>query len=494
MKRFKHSLSHYKLATAKMGRLVPVGLVEALPGDTFQHSTSALLRLSPLVAPVMHPVSVRIHHWFVPHRLTMPDWEDFITGGQDGASTAEIPTAGAFTPQQYSLYDYFGVRPGIAYPAGTLSLLPLRAYNMIYNNFYRDQDLVTEVNEDTNTVQNIAWEKDYFTTARPWAQRGAAVTLPLGTSAPITGAGINIQSTPTFTNADGTSPLDVNTSGSGAVEFAASQIGGPLGGNLAWGSHGLGLDPMLADLTSATAVEVNEVRRAFALQRYQEARAQYGARYTEYLRYLGIKSSDARLQLPEYLGGGKQTIAFSEVLRTGNDQGSTDPIGEMKGHGISALRSNKYRYFCEEHGYILTLLSVRPRSMYVDGLPRTLSKRSKEDFYQKELELIGQQEVYNRELFNDGTAADNAVFGYQDRYSEYRHQPSSVAAEFRDTLDYWHLGRKFLTHPTLNATFVNCEPSARIFAEQTMDHLWMMISHSIQARRMVGHHTTGRII
>ena len=205
---------------------------------------------------------------------------------------------------------------------------------------------------------------------------------------------------------------------------------------------------------SQSRSDVRTVRLAFALQRYQEARAQYGSRYTEYLRYLGIRPSDARLQRPEYLGGGKQTVAFSEVLRTGNDPAtatSTEPVGELLGHGIAALRSNRYRYFCEEHGYIYTLLSVRPRTMYQNGITRPWRRRTKEAYYQKELELVGQQEISNAEIYSDGTANDELVFGYQDRYSEYRHTQSGVSGDFRGVLDYWHLGRKFSALPVLNA-------------------------------------------
>jgi len=481
VKRSKHSLSHYKLLTCDMGQLVPCGLVEAMPGDTFQHSTSMLIRLSPLMAPVMHPVSVRVHHWFVPFRLLWDDWEDFITGGPDGMGVSGYPSNSVpFLVNQGTLYDFMGVPPGKTYPIGAISLLPIYAYNLIFNEFYRDQDLVPEVGISNQNVQKVAWEKDYFTTARPWSQKGPSVVVPIGSLAPVITNNQDMRWKTSLSDAL------VAIDGAGAVTSAVGAAG-----NAKWGTE-TGLQ---ADLQLATGPEIIEWRRAFALQRYQEARAQYGSRYTEYLRYLGVRPADARLQRPEYLGGGKQTIAFSEVLRTGNETAATtNPIGEMKGHGISAMRSNRYRYFCQEHGYILSLMSVRPRSMYTDGVPRTWSKRTKEEYYQKELELIGAQEVYNREVFADGSAADAEVFGYQDRYSEYRHEYSSIANEFRTTLDYWHLARKFATLPVLNNSFVECDPTKRVFAEQTQNSLWVMCSHSIQARRMVGRKTIGRII
>lgn len=230
-----------------------------------------------------------------------------------------------------------------------------------------------------------------------------------------------------------------------------------------------------------------------ALQRWQEARAQYGSRYTEWLRYYGVKSADQRLDRPEYLGGGKQTIAFSEVLRTASDSGSA-PIGELRGHGIAAMQSNRYRYFVEEHGYIHSMLSIRPRAVYNNGLDRTWSRRTKEDFYTKELELIGQQAVINREVFMNGAGADANLFGYQDRYAEYRSQQSKIAGEFRTTLDFWHLARKFAALPTLNASFIECDPSKRIHAIQSAHTMWVMVNHNIQARRMVGDKVIGRIM
>ena len=222
------------------------------------------------------------------------------------------------------------------------------------------------------------------------------------------------------------------------------------------------------------------------MHKYEEARARYGSRYTEYLRSLGVKSSDARLQRPEYLGGGKQTIQFSEVLQTAPDQvGDDNHVGDLKGHGIGALRSNRYRRFIEEHGYVFSFLSVRPKTIYTQGLPKTWARRVKEDFFQKELQAIGQEEVYNRELYAAHTDPAG-VFGYQDRYDSYRRAESTVSGEFRTTeLDYWHMARQFATDPALNASFITSVPTKRIHAVETNDVLWVMANHSIQARRIV---------
>lgn len=482
-KRHKHNLGYYRLCTADMGQLVPVGLTEVLPGDTFQHSTSAVIRLSPMAAPVMHPISVRIHHFFVPHRLVWSGWENFITGGPDGNDASTIPTM-TITDGVPNVHDYFGINPieGLE-----VSRLPRDGYFKIWDEYFRDQDLQQESGSNTQTLRTISWEKDYFTSSRPWEQKGDAVTIPLGDTAPCVGSG-------PFTLSDnaGETSLVRRDIGNQDALFVGSNIDQ---NNNLWFESGIS-----ADLSNAEAVNVNEFRRAFALQRYQEARARYGSRYTEYLRYLGIKPSDARLQRPEYLGGGKVNVSVSEVLQTAPETDNTTPgqteygVGDMYGHGIAAVRSNAYRKFFEEHGYIHTLLSVRPRAMYTNGVPRTFLKKDREDFFQKELAYIGQQPVFNNEVYADLSNTNDDIFGYQDRYDEYRGHTSSVSGEFRNLLNYWHLGRNFDSQPVLNASFVNCIPSKRIFNEQTQNSLWIMAQHRQVARRLVNKRASNRII
>lgn len=506
MKRSKHSLSHYKLLSGNMGNLIPIACIPVLPGDTFQHSTSLLLRCSPLVAPVMHPVHVKIHHWFVPNRIIWEDWENFITGGPDGTSAPSFPviTSPATTGWDVgSLADYLGIPPGVA--STEFNALPFRAYAKIFNEWYRDEDLINEqgcaitsgADSTTNTtLLNRCWEKDYFTTSRTSKQKGTAVNLDINGFAPVIGTttGPNLDPIGLMQTANGyTGTLrsrTIDTTG-GFLNASNQSTAWVDNSTIAINSAASGLQ---ANLTGGAGyVSIDDLREAIQLQGYKEDMLRYGSRYTEYLRQMGVKSSDARLQRPEYLGGGKQTIQFSEVLATAETEvdSTTTNVGAMKGHGIAAMRSNRYRRFFEEHGYVISLMSVVPKTVYVQSCQREFFKRTKEDFFQKQLQHIGQQTVLAAEVWAKIAESNpDASFGFQDRYDEYRRHESSVSGEFRTTLNYWHMGRSFSTIPVLNNDFVYSNPTDRIFADTTSDQLLIMANHNIQARRLVD--KTGR--
>lgn len=486
-KRTKISLSHYKIGSCKMGYLVPIQLTEVLPGDTIQCATSLFARVAPLVSPVMHPVHLKIHHWYVPYRLVWDKFEDFITGGPDGLDTSEFPTIVA--PEAGfavgSLADYLGVPT--SFGGIELSALPFRAYNLIYNEWYRDQDLETELalstdsGPDSTTATNLQrgdWARDYFTTARPWPQKGMEVTVPVAPGASsfdiVPDGAIRFKGINTPTEPD--SRLYRNTANADYHVMVENTMLN-YSGNYFQYSGGLKLN---TDEGGLGDININTLREAFAIQRFEEHRAMYGSRYVEYLRYLGIKASDARLQRPEYLGGGKQTIQFSEVLQTAE---GTNPVGTLRGHGIAAARSNRFRRFIEEHGCIISLLLIRPISVYMQGIPRLWLNRVKEDFWQKELEHIGQQEVYTQELY--AGADKDTVFGYQNRYDQYRQHENSVSGEMRTILNYWHMARDFESAPTLNADFINSMPTTRVFASTDTDQIYFMAAHSVQARRLM---------
>lgn len=487
MNKSRHNLSHEKLLTCDIGQLVPCGLVEVLPGDRFKSNSNVMVRLSPLAAPVMHGMSIRIHHFFVPHRLTWDPtgntkFEDFITGGPDGMDSTTVPMVPT-TGVESDLMDYLGLP---LEPNVDVSALPVRGCNLIYNEWYRDQDLITERDLDDTTIPNVAYEKDYFSTARPWPQKGEEVTLPLGTRAPVLGFGTSGSITGQAT--------DQKQTGGLISDFVGATASVNM--NVEEDPDLPGFPGVWADLSSATAATINSLRRASGLQRFAEARARFGSRYAEYVRHaFGAAPLDARLQRPEFLGGGTQRVSISEVLQTAPEATPRYGVGDMYGHGIGLTKSNRYNVKFNEHGYVISMFSVRPRASYSNGVERTWLRMDREDFYQKELAHIGQQEVKQQEVYATSSNKDT-VFGWSDRYAEYRTVRSSACGEFRSTLDYWHLARQFATEPALNQTFVEVTPAdtKRIFNEQTNHSLWCFVSHRIQARRVVPRNATARIL
>lgn len=488
MKRNRFNHNHTHLTTCDMGELIPIAVQEVLFGDTLNMSSDVLVRCAPMLTPVMHRVDCMIHHWYVPYRVIWSEFENFITGGPDGDSLPTFPTIAAPAVGGFpvgSLGDY--ARCAVGVNSFLTSALVFRAYAKVWNENYRDQDLQDPLPLSTasgpdsttsTTLQYAPWEKDYFTTSRPWTQKGPEVTLPLTGNAPVLGiAGLNsnvYNQAGTGLQSDGSSASGSNWSNT--ITATSGQQFRIQGDNTSK------VPAVYADLSDVTSATVNDLRLALALQRFEENRARYGSRYTEYLSAHGVKSSDSRLQRPEYLGGGKQVIQFSEVLQTAE---GTDPVGTLRGHGIGNVRSNSFRKFFEEHGIVISLLSVKPKSIYMDGSPRMHNRRVKEDFWTKELEHIGQQEVLNKEVYA-AHPTPNGTFGYQDRYDEYRRAESYITGEFRTTQDMWHFGRHFASPPALNASFVSgASITKEPFADQGSDVLQLMCNHRVTKKSLV---------
>jgi hypothetical protein len=485
-RRHLHDLGHFKNSSFDMGELVPIMAETALAGDTWKHRTNVFMRLLPTLFPLMHPCHVSVHHWFVPFRLIWEDYEDFITGGEDGLNASVLPTID-FSGSPVAagdLADYLGLPVGYD---GNASALKFRAMALIYNENYRDDQIQSEIglslasgadSTTSTSLLNANWQKDNFTGARADEQLGTEVTLPLGTTAPVLSTG-DI----TYV---GQSSGESGTLKHSTTDHDHNYLGDQTGGGLTGGEK-LALDDpsgMYANLAGATAASINELRQAFLLQKFMELRNFTGSDHEQMLKIdFGVDPRDHRIGNPEYLGGGKETVQFSEVLDTGS---SAAAVGDLKGHGVAAMRSNQYLKFFPEHGIVMTLACVKPIPMYHQGVRKDWHYSAKEDFYNPILEGLGVQEIENQEVYY-AHSSKTGTHGYEPRYNEYRKIPNSISGDFHDSnLNYAHLVRDFSADTALNSAFVTCNPAiSRVFAQSSKDNLLSMNQHKIAARRIV---------
>jgi hypothetical protein len=473
--------SHGVKTTFDSGYLVPFFVDEALPGDTFNLQTSGFARLSTPVYPVMDNMYLETFYFAIPLRLIHTNFKKMM-GEQDnpGDSTDYLvptQTAPVGGYDENSLQDYLGLPTKVGNLESNAYFQ--RAYNLVWNEWFRDQNLQDSVVVDKGdgpddytdySLLRRGKRHDYFTSALPWPQKGDAVDLPLGSTAPIA------------TDGSANEFIAINTSGSQLGVFNNSTYGSYLSATLNSPSAEL-----YADLSQATAATINQLRQAFQLQRMYERDARGGTRYTEIVRsHFGVTSPDARLQRPEYLGGGQSRVNITPIAQT--SESGTTAQGSLAAMGTASFDRHGFTKSFTEHSVIIGLVNVRADITYQQGLNKMFSRSDRLDFYWPALARIGEQAILNKEIYAQGTSADDDVFGYQERYAEYRYKPSTIHGQFRSNctapLDAWHLSQDFASLPALGSTFIEDNPPIdRVVAVNTEPQFIADFYHQLRCAR-----------
>jgi hypothetical protein len=468
LRRSGHNLGHEYKTTFNMGIMTPI--MEPLivtRGDTFRHSTNSFMRLETLVHPCMHQVHVNVEHAYFPMDLLWEDAREFLSGGEDNDNASEHPYIdfSGSPVTKGSLAHYFGLPIGYA---GRASALPFRAYALYWNEHKRDDQIQAKIplslasGQDTTTnleLLNVNWHKDPFTSCRPDDQLGDDVTIPIAGNAPVK----------SDLTADQIAYIETDTTG-GQVHAANGS-----------GVNYAGSD-LYADLSAVTGISITDLALAIQTGKLQEILSRRGNDYPDWLKRHGIKFHSNDIDRSVRLGGGSSLVQFSEVLSTA--ESGTKSVGDLAGHGISAMRSNRYMEMFVNDGIILSFCSVRPKPMYMQAVNKLWLAETKEDYFAKEYEAIGMEEVLNKEIKHDHTTPDG-TFGYRPRYEWLRQQSNIFTGEFADLDLDWHLGRKFASDVALEPDFLTCNPTKRVFADQSQDCIKANFQHKIYKKSII---------
>jgi len=468
--------------TFDAGYLIPIFVDEVLPGDTFTMTQHLFGRLNTPIVPIMDNIFLDSFYFFVPNRLVWDNWQRFNGEQTDPGDSTDylVPVissgVGGFTNS--TVFDYAGIPTKIANLE--VNALPFRGMNLCWNEWFRDQNLqdslIVDRSDGSDPKANFPLVRrgkrhDYFTSCLPFPQKGPAVELPLGTSAPVIPNGL-----PTYWDSTLSTVKDRQLTHSGTTTAVVINGGAPSGtGQLRFGQLGTGLE---ADLSAATAATINQLREAFQIQKLYERDARGGTRYTEIVRsHFGVTSPDARLQRPELLATDSVRVTINPVTQQ-SESTANSPQANLAAFGVVSTSGARFSKSFTEHGFIIGFVSARADLTYQNSLNRMWSRQTRFDYYWPALSHIGEQAVLNKEIFAQGTAADDNVFGYQERYGEYRYRPSIITSQFRSdfaqSLDIWHLAQDFATLPVLNAEFIEENPPIdRVIATPTEPHFKM---------------------